>query len=276
MIPSILRTAVIQAKADLRPNIIGIGIVNFLVTPILFFGIVAFLEDQMTGSREILFPATVAGIIGSYGVFMTTQIATEVFQERLNGTLLRVKTLPNGVPMWMIGRTLATGMFLFLQSAIFGTLSALVFLQEPGKIGLVIGLGLLGVIAHVPLAFLLVTLARGSWTTFVVYLLSIGLFFLSGAAFPLSILPGWVEPIAKLLPGYWTSYLSQRALLPDSAQEAFGLVPGQEWIAALAIMAWLVIGSFVAAKATAASFQKETIGSLLSSNVKLRQQMGMS
>lgn len=277
MIGKLLRTATQQAIADLRTNIAGISFVNFILTPGVILGISAFLGDRdVAGGTISVGQYLISGVIGAYGTMLIIQIANEVYLERLNGTMLRVKTLPHGVPSWMLGKSMSAGSIIALQAIIIGVLGVPIMLGAPEQIPVVIGVGLVSIIAHLPLAFLVATLVRGVWTALGAYGIGLVLFIFSGAAFPLNILPTWAETTGMIFPGYWATAISQSLILDDALLGALRPETYPLWVGVAVIAAWVIVGSALAVKLTEKTFRKETFGSLLSTNVQMERYMGMS
>ncbi|VEI12860.1 hypothetical protein [Trueperella bialowiezensis] len=181
MIRNIVSTGLRQAKADIRPNLMGIGLVNFIFTPALLLIIAKFLDGrQLAETQTTVGSFLISGLIGAFGTILIMQVASEVYMEHLNGTLLRVKTLPHGVPSWMIGKALSAGALVFLQALIVGTVGVVVLIGDSSKIPAVIAVSIISILAHIPLAFIVSTWARGIWTALLAYAAGLVLLLISG------------------------------------------------------------------------------------------------
>lgn len=275
----IFRTALCQAKADLRPQLWGISILTFIFNPLVFVGLGYYWKDSL-GDISLAFGVYfVIGTIGSFGVWLCIQIVNEVYVERLNGTLLRVKTLPHGVGGWMLGKTMSAGAFLFLQMIVVVVLTAIMidgFEADLSHLLLGVGIGVISILAHVPLAFALSIIARSTWITMFLYLVCVAIAMFNGSVIPLSIFPQWVGVIAKILPGYWSGYLTRQVFFDSATISALGDKPGLSWLALLLLLAWIVIGSALVAKLWHKSIRKETMSTFAAMVQKTQRQLGVA
>lgn len=276
---ALLSASLRQAKADLRPTILGIGFFSFILTPAIFILLAKVIDAPTSGAIDVAFgDVLIAGTVSAMATLVIIQIVSEMYTERINGTFLRVKTLPHGIASWMIGKSISAGALVFLQTAVILVVAPFTidgFNPSVAQILLCLALSVLAIAASSPLAFILGIFARGSWTTIILYMVGIGLFFISSAIIPLGMFPDWLASVAKVLPGYASAYLARSILCDDAVRLAFGDQLGMEVVAFGILVAWLVIGSVVAAAGIKRAFRKETMGALLGTQQKLQSQLGI-
>lgn len=279
MIKSILQAAFLQAKADFRPQLRGLGILSFIFFPLFFVGIFWSVSNPDTTIVSTTIGAVLAAsLIGGFAAYTSIQLPQEMYIEHLNGTMLRVKFLPFGIPAWMIGKAISLSIFSLSQTLLFMFASALVLPDFSFSITqylLALLVLLISLVANTPIAFLFGTLTRDTWSTMLVYLGMMGLFAISGVAVPLTLLPSWLAWFPYITPGYWGSYLSRMVFLDEQTRTFFGDVPGYSWLALLILLVWIVVGFTLAAFAIRRSFMKETTSVLISRRHKIDSQLGM-
>lgn len=173
--------------------------------------------------------------------------ATVLSTEREDGTLLRAKSLPNGMAGYVVGLSVRS---------LLETLLALVIVLVPatilvpaiwGKGALAVlallGILLLGLLATLPIGFVIGSVFRnpravGGWGLLVI----IGLVAVSGLFVPITQLPSWLQVVAQIFPLYWLGHGMRAALLPE---EMAVLEIGESWrvLEALGVLGvWALLG----------------------------------
>lgn len=197
---------------------------------------------------QLLFP----GLLGmQLAISATWGLATILSTEREDGTLLRAKSLPNGMLGYVVGqntRALLDAAFavgILVIPAIF----IIPGLWETGPGGALAALGFLalGLLALTPLGFAIGSIvpnprAVGGWGLLVLgFIVSI-----SGIFFPIVNLPAALQVIAQLFPVYWLGLGLRSALLPDAAAV---IEIGESWrtLETLGVLGlWAVVGLVLA------------------------------
>ncbi|MFQ6397850.1 ABC transporter permease [Nocardia sp. KC 131] len=215
--------------------------------------VVIFMLRDRTGESTggsvgaFILPGLLALTFGTTGM---SGIAQALAVEREDGTLLRAKTLPGGMPAYLIGKVLVSS-----GSALIGALGMLVpalaflrglALNTPGAWATLILVAALGLVATLPLGAIIGSLVSSPRSLGVIMLVTMGISSLSGIFFPLSVLPGWLQVVGEAFPVYWIGLGLRSAILPDSAvvHEL-----GESWRTAEtfgALAAWAVLGLAVA------------------------------
>lgn len=266
-----------QVKADLRPHLVGTGLLGFIFVPAVFVLAARQLGDEAVG------PATggtymIASIIAVIGALVAMSVMSEMYAERMAGTLLRVRILPNGPLIWSVGKTLTTTIVM-LGTQILIFIAARIFLFDfdipLSRLLLGLAIAVLVILACAPLGFVLGSLIRGTYTNLLGTLVFVAVMITSGSFFPMELLPRWVQLIHQVLPFYWAGHLARATLL--GGEPAFE--PSGEYMPVVAIavlLAWLVIGFGLAVVVIRRSFRNETISSLSGIQAKIRSQVGIS
>lgn len=210
------------------------------------------LQDQAVPGTDLsIGTQALPGIVGTNVVLIgVLGLATVLTADRADGTLLRSRTLPQGMQGYLIGKIVGQG----LMSLVIVTASLLVggllfdglVLNSPHTWLTLAWVLALGLLATLPLGALLGALFRTPQSLSFASLLFMGLVSISGVFYPLAALPGWLQVVGQLSPVYWLGLGMRSALLPDSAAL---LEVGGTWraaVTAVALLAWAVLGLLVA------------------------------
>lgn len=244
----ILRAGVRQARIELRIQLLSWMALTWAIFPAIGLVVLFFLRDQeVMGSSINLAQLGVPGLLAmslvSSGVM---GVAGQLVTEREDGTLLRAKTVPHGMPAHLIANVFVfTGTTLVPMVALLavaGFVVGGVTPDGPGPWFRFLWVAVLGLFATLPLGALMGATLRSpvalGWSSLVVY----GGLAISGVFYPLSALPAWLQWVGQALPTYWLGLGLRSALLPA---EAVALEVGQSWrvwpmLAVLGL--WTVLG----------------------------------
>ncbi|OMG14080.1 ABC transporter [Actinomyces naeslundii] len=271
---AVLRAARRQATLDLRAGIVGSSIALLASVSAI---VLASRSTQATAEAHATFgPMFLASSIGTISCFITFQIASETYSDRIGGALLRVRILPHGPLTWAIGKTISSiTQTVAFQGAIL--LGGALFVEAlPLSLSQVLAclpLMVLSAVATAPLGFLVGAFVRGVYSFMVSYLPLFALIATSGLFMPLDQLPSWVQAVQLALPTYWSGHLTRWVLVGDPSWEV-----GRVFFPVLAVgilVAWTVIGFAGASFIVRYSFRKETIGSLARVQSTIRSQTGL-
>ena len=271
---AVLRAARRQATLDLRAGIVGSSIALLASVSAI---VLASRSTQATAEAHATFgPMFLASSIGTISCFITFQIASETYSDRIGGALLRVRILPHGPLTWAIGKTISSiTQTVAFQGAIL--LGGALFVEAlPLSLSQVLAclpLMVLSAVATAPLGFLVGAFVRGVYSFMVSYLPLFALIATSGLFMPLDQLPSWVQAVQLALPTYWSGHLTRWVLVGDPSWEV-----GRVFFPVLAVgilVAWTVIGFAGASFIVRYSFCKETIGSLARVQSTIRSQTGL-
>ena len=271
---AVLRAARRQAALDLRAGVVGSGIA--LLASVSAIVIVGKNSQVATAAHAAFGPMFLAGSIGTISCFITFQIASETYVDRIGGALLRVRVLPHGPLTWAIGKTMSsvTQTLIFQGSILLG--GALFVEALPLSTSQVLAcllLMVLSAVATAPLGFLVGAFVRGVYSFMASYLPVFALMGTSGFFMPMDRFPSWVKAVQLVMPTYWSAHLTRWALVDDPSWEV-----GHTFhpVLAVAILAaWTVLGFAGASFIVRRSFRKETIGSLARVQSTIRSQSGL-
>ncbi|WP_454933828.1 ABC transporter permease [Actinomyces oris] len=257
-----------QAALDLRAGIVGSS-VALLVS-------VSAIVIVSRNTQASIGPMFLAGSIGTISCFITFQIASETYVDRIGGALLRVRVLPHGPLTWAIGKTMSSvTQTLVFQGAILlgGALFVEALPLSTSQVLACLPLIALSAIATAPLGFLVGAFVRGVYSFMASYLPMFALIGTSGFFMPMDRLPSWVQALQLALPTYWSGHLTRWALVGDPSWEV-----GRAFSPVLAVgvlTVWTVLGFAGASFIVRRSFRKETIGSLARVQSTIRSQTGL-
>ncbi|MWB99900.1 ABC transporter permease [Agromyces seonyuensis] len=241
------------------------GDVLFIVLGVVVVGVVLFLlrdAEVATGVPTAWF--VIPSVLTIQLAFISTYgLASVVVTEREDGTLLRARALPAGVPTYAIGVTVRTLAELVCTVVPTLVIAAIAlgggFGLDPLGAAFVLGVLVLGTVALTPLGIVLGTLFRnprsvGGWG----FLILGAIAFASGLIQPISTLPPWVQPIGLALPLYWIGHALRSAFLPAEfgAIEATGA--WQPGLAVAIVAAWAVVALLLAPRLLRRVARRET------------------
>ncbi len=240
--------AVRQTRIDLRTNLLTGAGLTYLITPVVTIGVMLFLRDStvmestISAAQHLLpgmlaFGLVIGGVIG---------VASELMMEREDGTLLRMKAVPQGLQGFLAGKIL-THLLLNLVSAALIAIPAVIVFPDIAPANPASWLGLLAVfvvavVVTIPLGALLGAALRGYGQLGVAMFGVYGLAAISGIFYPLAALPAWLQVVGQIFPMYWLGLGFRHAMLPA---EAALLEVGGTWrtIEMVVLLgAWLVVG----------------------------------
>jgi ABC-2 type transport system permease protein len=206
-------------------------------------------EIEGTGVSVVTYSLpSILGALLAFGVIIGPAYALAM--EREDGTLLRHKAAPHGMPGYVTGQLVLHSLGLVPMLLIILLPSFLLFddvmYQGAAGWGLVALFVVLGLLATLPLGMILgavvpSTQKVGTWGMLPILLLTA----ISGIFYPIQALWGWVQVVAQLFPTYWIGLGLRSAFLPDSAA---ALEIGDSWrtgTAVLVLAAWAVFGLLV-------------------------------
>ena len=246
------RSAWVQARIDLRTTILTPEILLSLSLPIVLLVISWFLRDSLIDESTVsvaqLMIPSMLGAMLLLGGF--SGVAGELYQERDQGTILRMKCVPRGLTGYLTGKTISTTLTTFLLVGVTLVLGSLLF-EGVGPSSLrswvlLAAFGILGMAATVPWGAIVGAAIKTPIGLMLPILGVYGLLIVSGVFFPITVFPVWVQVIVQALPAYWLALGMRAALLPDAAAviEIGGSWRLVETFAVLGV--WAVVGLLLA------------------------------
>ncbi|GAB4252537.1 MAG: ABC transporter permease [Acidobacteriota bacterium] len=237
-----MRAYVELVKTELRLAIRDRGVVFFsYVFPLMFlFGFAELYRSRWEGSiLRVVDLVLLMGILGNglFGAGMRT------VRDREFQILRRFKLAPIG-SLHLLTASLVTGWLLYLPavSLVIGIAAAAYGMPLPSRPFSLLLLLTVGLLAFRALGLILAAVANSMQeVNILIQLFYTPLLFLSGALFPLSVLPKWLQALAELLPAVYLVRAMQAVLL--EGRSIF-----TQWPALIALAATTALGTFVAGR----------------------------
>ncbi len=231
--------------------------------------VAGFVGDDVPGTRtpmaHLLLAGFAAYLLFQVGMINLPQI---LVTEREEGTLLRLRATPGGIPAYLVAKcllvvALAVGTLVLLLAAgallVDGPLP-----HGPGDWLTLAWVTTLGLLAVVPLgAAVGAVLPNPREALALIMLPTMGLLFISGTMIPITSMSVPVQQVAAVFPLKWMAQGLRSALLPDTARTAEVAGSWELPMVALVLTAWAVLGFLLAVPLLRRAARRES-GSRLS------------
>jgi ABC-2 type transport system permease protein len=198
------------------------GFNAFMVGAVL--GYLFLRRNSEVEGTDLMVPAvsmpSILGALIAFGVVIGP--AYSLAMQREDGTLLRLKAIPNGLLGYVVGQLLTPGLGVFIQVALIVVPSFILFddVMSNGAAGwaALAGFTVLGLLATLPIGMVIGALVPntqkvGTWGMMPIMILA----GISGIFYPIQALWGWVQVVAQVFPMYWMGLGLRSAFLPDDA-----------------------------------------------------------
>ncbi|TDD45465.1 ABC transporter permease [Nonomuraea terrae] len=242
-----LRAGWTRGLVELRQSFTnGAELFSHLLWPGLMVAVLFFVRDVSFGGLPLAALA-LPGILGMNAATGMISMSQQLTADREDGTLLRAKATPHGMPAYLVGKVVSVSGGVLADLVIF--LVPAMFLVEGLRIGSWPTLAwvlALGLVATLPAGAVLGSLFRTARAQGLVQLPFIAVIGISGVFYPLTALPEWLQAIGQVFPIYWMGLGMRSALLPDAA---VAVEVGESWRhleTAAVLGAWAVLGLLVA------------------------------
>ena len=219
---AILRSGAARGLIEFRQAFSGVELIGQLFWPAATVAAIFFFRDRtIDGSGVPLGTIMFPGVLGMFVAFGMMLVIQSLTADREDGTLLRAKATPGGVPSYLVSKfvttSLTVGVYLLLVALPGSFLVDGLNTGSPAAwftIAWVVGLGM---IATQPLGAVLGSLVASPRAARAIALLVMALIAVSGIFYPLAALPGWLQWVGQATPIYWLGLGMRAALLPDAA-----------------------------------------------------------
>lgn len=228
-------------------------IVGYLTLPMVFV-VVGLTVDETVGdtgvtAAQLLFTGGISYLVFQIGLINLPQI---LVTEREDGTLLRLRSLPGGMPTYLIGKALLIGGTALVNVVIlagagvaFGVLPLPSALGDWLTLAWVLTLGLTSVVGLGAALGAVLPNARESIGFLMLPVMA--LLFISGVMFPATNYAEVVQQAGSVFPLKWMALGVRSAMLPDSMLAAEAVTTGwQHPMTVLVLSAWTVAGMLLA------------------------------
>ncbi|TMR98273.1 ABC transporter permease [Nonomuraea basaltis] len=256
----------------------GAELFSHFLWPGLMVAALFFIRDMSFGSSGLLLGAlALPSILGMNAAMGMVGMSQQLTADREDGTLLRAKATPHGMPGYLVGKVISVS---------GGLLADLVIFLVPGMLiigGLEIGPGswptlawvlALGLVASLPIGAVLGSVFTSARAQGVLQLPILALIGISGIFYPITALPEWLQWIAQVFPIYWMGLGMRSALLPDAA---VAVEIGESWRhleTAGVLGVWAVLGLLVAPVVLRRMARKESGSSVAARRERALQRIG--
>ncbi|WP_350278061.1 ABC transporter permease [Kribbella sp. HUAS MG21] len=246
-----IRVGLRRGMVELRQSFTnGPELVSHFLWPVLMLVALFFLRERDFGATGFLLGAlALPSILGMNAAMGMVSMSQQLTADREDGTLLRAKSLPNGMVGYLVGKVV---------SVAGGLVADLTILLVPGLLlvdGIALGSAhwptlvwvlLLGLLATLPIGAILGSVFTTARSQGLIQLPMLGLIAISGIFYPITALPDWLQWIGQLTPVYWMGLGMRSALLPA---ETVAVEVGESWRqleTAAVLGVWAVAGLLLA------------------------------
>ncbi|MGW6820532.1 ABC transporter permease [Streptomyces sp. NPDC055005] len=257
----------------------GSDLFNHFFWPVLMLVVLYFLRDVSFGDSGFeLGTLVLPGILGMNAAMAMVSMSQLLTAEREDGTLLRAKATPHGMPAYLIGKIISVAGGVIVDLAIF-LVPALFLIPglTVGDLGSWLTLGwvlLLGLVATLPIGAVLGSVFSSARSQGLLTLPILGMIGTSGIFYPITSMPEWVQWVAQAFPIYWLGLGMRSALLPDNAVT---VELGESWRhleTVGALTAWAVVGLVLAPIVLRRMARRESGSTVAARREKAMQRVG--
>lgn len=209
--------------------------------PLIFFFMFGFLMKAEQGSRiiQIVGMVTAIGILGN-GLFGAGMRAV---QDRETDVLRRYKVTPIS-PVPLLAASMVTGVMLYLPGLIVVLILAnrLFGMSVPPNLGSLFVFAIIACVAFRAIGLIIAAVVNSSQESLIlIQPLYMAMLFLSGATFPVSLFPEWLQNLSQFIPA---TYL----MIGIAGILQHGESVLQNWQSVAALIVTALIGMFIATK----------------------------
>ncbi|MFD5933517.1 ABC transporter permease [Streptomyces sp. NPDC060333] len=275
-----LRAGWDRGGIELRQSFINGGdLFNHFFWPVLMLVVLYFLRDVSFGDSGFeLGTLVLPGILGMNAAMAMVSMSQLLTAEREDGTLLRAKATPHGMPAYLIGKIISVAGGVIVDLAIF-LVPALFLIPglTVGDLGSWLTLGwvlLLGLVATLPIGAVLGSVFSSARSQGLLTLPILAMIGTSGIFYPITSMPEWVQWVAQAFPIYWLGLGMRSALLPDNAVT---VELGESWRhleTVGALTAWAVVGLVLAPIVLRRMARRESGSTVAARREKAMQRVG--
>lgn len=218
-----MKAAAKQMKLELRTNLLSGTALTYLITPVTVIVVMVLgknnpLLDSTISVAQNFLPAMLA-----FGLVMggMVGVAGELVTEREDGTMVRMKAIPQGLQGYLLGKTF-TQLLLNFFTTVLAFIPAIIIFPAvtPATAAnwlLLAAIFVLGIASMIPLGALTGALFRNATQLGIAVLMCLALAGVSGLFYPLAASPMWMQIAGQIFPLYWLGLGFRHAILPPEA-----------------------------------------------------------
>jgi len=277
------RAGLTRGVIELRLAFSGAELIGQLFWPVATLVAVFLLRDVpvgrgAAGDRYTLDTFILPSTLGMFVALGMLLVVQQLAADREDGSLLRAKITPNGIPAYLVGKIVQISATIVAYLAIV-LLPGLLFvdgldLGRPGSWLTFAWVIVLGLVATQTIGAVLGSLVSSSRGAGYLSLPILGLIAISGIFAPITALPAWLAWIAQVFPIYWLGLGMRSALLPDAAA---AVEIGGSWRpveTAVVLGAWVVTGLVLAPVVLRRMARRESGSSVAQRRERAMQRVG--
>src|SRR5579872_6675514 len=227
------------------------SLIGMVIIALLLVGVLWFERATNIGGVSLALltlPGLLSMLIANEGF---SNVARFLSSHREDGTLLRAKAIPQGMPGYVIARVVVTLLSTIFNLAIVFALSLFVV---PGlahidgdRLLTFVWVVSLGLLATAPWGAIIGSLVKSSGAALgLTFLPLVALIAISGIFYPIRALPVWVQWIAQVFPVYWLG-LGLRSVFSPQAAAALEIGGTFRPLATFLVLApWAIVGLLLA------------------------------
>lgn len=248
---TILRSGTVRGLIEFRQAFSGVELIGQLFWPLVTLAAIYFFRDRSIDSSGVpLGTSMFPGVLGMFVAFGMMLVIQSLTADREDGTLLRAKATPGGVPSYLVSKLVTTsltvGVYLLLVAVPGSFLVDGLDVGRPAAWLTIIWVVGLGMIAVQVLGAVLGSLVASPRAASYIALLVMAFIAVSGIFYPLAALPGWLQWVGQATPIYWLGLGMRSALLPDAAAVVEVTGSWRPWETAGVLAGWAILGLLVA------------------------------
>ncbi len=248
---TILRSGTARGLIEFRQAFSGVELIGQVFWPLVTLAAIYFFRDRSIDDSGVplgtmMFP----GVLGMFVAFGMMLVIQSLTADREDGTLLRAKATPGGVPSYLVSKLVTTsmtvGVYLLMVAVPGGFLVDGLNVGRPAAWLTIIWVVGLGMIAVQLLGAVLGSLVASPRAASYIALLVMAFIAVSGVFYPLAALPGWLQWVGQATPIYWLGLGMRSALLPDAAAVVEITGSWRSWETVGVLAGWAILGLLVA------------------------------
>ena len=227
------------------------SMIGTVIIALILVGVLWFERATNVGGISLALltlPGLLSMLIANEGF---SNVARFLSSHREDGTLLRAKAIPQGMPAYVIARVIVTLLATIFNLALVLVLSLFVVPGlsnlDGGRILTLLWVLVLGLFATAPIGAVIGSLVKSSGAGLgLTFLPLVVLVAISGIFYPIRALPVWVQWIAQVFPVYWLGVGLRSVFTPVAAA---ALEPGGSFrlLATFLVLAtWAIAGLLLA------------------------------
>ncbi len=244
---AVLRSGLARGLIEFRQAFSGAELIGQLLWPLAALFAIYWFRDSSIGAGDVtlgtmMFPG-VLGMFVAFGMFLAIQILAA---EKEDGTLLRAKATPGGIPSYLLAKLVNVSLTIIVYLLIIAVPASLFVDGLDATWFTLTWVLLLGLAATQLLGAALGSMVSGPRAASYIALVVLGLTAVSGIFYPLAALPMWLQWLGQASPIYWLGLGMRSGLLPEGAA-AIEISESWRTVETLTVLVcWTVVGLAIA------------------------------